>query len=128
VAGIALYGAPLIVGNVVTYEACLGVMGEIRTYSRWGSHTATNIQSGMIYGWAGLVDGLVERMRREMKGDVKVVAGGGGPRALLEHDDRDHLGALAVLNLEAPHLDPHHQRGWSRRSASPSKSGWGARI
>jgi hypothetical protein len=34
VAGIALYGAPLIVGNVVTYEAWLGVMGEIRTYSR----------------------------------------------------------------------------------------------
>ena len=31
----------------------------------------------MIYGWAGLVDGLVERMRREMDGDVKVVGTGG---------------------------------------------------
>jgi type III pantothenate kinase len=31
----------------------------------------------MIYGWGGLVDGIVERMRREMEGDVKVVGTGG---------------------------------------------------
>ena len=42
-----------------------------------GRNTITNIQSGMIYGWAGLVDGIVERMRREMEGDVKVVGTGG---------------------------------------------------
>jgi len=42
-----------------------------------GRNTATNIQSGLIYGWAGLVDGLVERMRSEMGAPVKVVATGG---------------------------------------------------
>ena len=42
-----------------------------------GRNTVTNIQSGMIYGYAGLVDGLVERMRRELDGDVRVVATGG---------------------------------------------------
>ena len=30
-----------------------------------------------MYGWAGLVDGLVDRMRSEMGGTVKVVATGG---------------------------------------------------
>ena len=42
-----------------------------------GRNTITNIQSGMIYGYAGLVDGIVERMRREIEGDVKVVGTGG---------------------------------------------------
>jgi len=49
----------------------------VRPKDAIGRHTVTNIQSGMIYGWAGLVDGLVERMRREMEGDVKVVGTGG---------------------------------------------------
>lgn len=42
-----------------------------------GRNTVTNIQSGLTYGWAGLVDGLVERMRSEMGSPVKVVATGG---------------------------------------------------
>ena len=37
----------------------------------------TNIQSGMVFGYAGLVDGLVARMRAEMEGEPKVVATGG---------------------------------------------------
>jgi type III pantothenate kinase len=42
-----------------------------------GRNTITNIQSGVMYGWAGLVDGLVARMRAEMGTAVKVVATGG---------------------------------------------------
>ncbi len=42
-----------------------------------GRNTVTNIQSGVVYGWAGLVDGVVERMRSEMGTQVKVVATGG---------------------------------------------------
>ena len=42
-----------------------------------GRNTVTNIQSGVMYGWAGLVDGLVDRMRAEMGAPVKVVATGG---------------------------------------------------
>jgi len=49
----------------------------VRPKDAIGRNTITNIQSGMIYGWAGLVDGIVERMRREMEGDVKVVGTGG---------------------------------------------------
>ena len=42
-----------------------------------GRNTITNIQSGVMYGWAGLVDGVVERMRAEMGTQVRVVATGG---------------------------------------------------
>ncbi|MBI3456027.1 MAG: type III pantothenate kinase [Candidatus Rokubacteria bacterium] len=42
-----------------------------------GRNTVTNIQSGIVYGYAGLVDGLVERMRAEMEGTPTVVATGG---------------------------------------------------
>ena len=108
VAGIALYGTPLIVvdfGTATRFD-CVNARGEfiggaiapgintaaealvsraarlfrvelVRPKDAIGRHTVTNIQSGMIYGWAGLVDGLVERMRREMEGDVKIVGTGG---------------------------------------------------
>lgn len=42
-----------------------------------GKDTITSIQSGMIYGYAGLVDGIVRRMKAEMGGTAKVVATGG---------------------------------------------------
>jgi type III pantothenate kinase len=49
----------------------------VRPPTAIGRNTATNIQSGVIHGYAGLVDGLVERMRREMDGNPRVVATGG---------------------------------------------------
>ena len=49
----------------------------VRPKEAIGRNTVTNIQSGVVYGWAGLVDGLVERMRTEMGGSPKVIATGG---------------------------------------------------
>ena len=42
-----------------------------------GRDTAGSIQSGIIYGYAGLVDGMVKRIREEMGSKPKVVATGG---------------------------------------------------
>jgi type III pantothenate kinase len=42
-----------------------------------GKDTISSIQSGIIYGYAALVDGMVERMRKEMSGEPKVIATGG---------------------------------------------------
>lgn len=42
-----------------------------------GRSTVAAIQSGLLYGYACLVDGMVERMRAEMAGDPAVVATGG---------------------------------------------------
>jgi type III pantothenate kinase len=108
VAGVALYGKPLIVvdfgtatnfdvvnargefvggaiapGLTVAAEALISKGARlfrvelVRPKEAIGRNTVTNIQSGVVYGYAGLVDGLVDRMRRELDGDVKVVATGG---------------------------------------------------
>jgi len=39
--------------------------------------TETNIQSGIMFGYAGLVDGLVNRMKKELGSESTVVATGG---------------------------------------------------
>ena len=49
----------------------------VRPKEAIGRDTATNLQSGLVYGYAGLVDGLVERLKGEMEGNPKVVATGG---------------------------------------------------
>jgi type III pantothenate kinase len=49
----------------------------VRPAAAIGTNTITNIQSGIIFGYAGLVDGLVERMRGEMGGNPAVIATGG---------------------------------------------------
>ena len=42
-----------------------------------GKDTASSIKAGIIYGYAGLVDGMVKRMKIEMGGNPKVIATGG---------------------------------------------------
>ena len=42
-----------------------------------GKTTAQAVQSGMIYGYAGLVDAMVERIRGELGAEARVVATGG---------------------------------------------------
>jgi type III pantothenate kinase len=42
-----------------------------------GKNTAWSLKSGIIYGYAGLVDGMVNRMRQEMGTRPKVIATGG---------------------------------------------------
>jgi type III pantothenate kinase len=42
-----------------------------------GSDTVSAMQAGIIFGYAGLVDGIVERMKRELAADARVVATGG---------------------------------------------------
>lgn len=42
-----------------------------------GTNTVTAMQSGLIYGYAALVEGLVGRLQRELSAPVKVIATGG---------------------------------------------------
>ena len=41
------------------------------------TNTVQALQSGLVYGFAGLLDGIVRRLKREMGGEVKVIATGG---------------------------------------------------
>jgi len=42
-----------------------------------GKDTASSIKSGIIFGYAGLVDGMVKRMQAEMGTNARVIATGG---------------------------------------------------
>lgn len=41
------------------------------------TNTVQALQSGLVYGFAGLLDGIVRRLKQEMGGEVKVIATGG---------------------------------------------------
>jgi len=42
-----------------------------------GTNTTTAMQSGLVFGYIGLVEGIVARIKRELGGKAKVVATGG---------------------------------------------------
>jgi len=42
-----------------------------------GKSTATALQSGLVYGFAGQVDGIVDAIRRELDADAQAIATGG---------------------------------------------------
>ena len=50
-----------------------------------GRNTVEAIQSGLLYGHAGLVDGLVDRLVGELGGKVAVVATGGLASTIVPH-------------------------------------------
>jgi type III pantothenate kinase len=50
-----------------------------------GKTTISALQSGLVYGFAGQVDGIVERIRGELGEDVRVVATGGLAELIAPH-------------------------------------------
>jgi type III pantothenate kinase len=68
-----------------------------------GSNTVHSLQSGLFYGYAGLVDGILERVLNEL-GPARVIATGGmaqfiasGSRYLSEIDDALTLTGLRII-------------------------------
>jgi type III pantothenate kinase len=53
-----------------------------------GTTTVTHIQSGLYYGYIGLVDGILERMIAEMDGSVPKIIATGGLAGLIAEDSR----------------------------------------
>jgi len=53
-----------------------------------GKSTTASVQSGIIYGTAALVDGLVERVIKELGGHARVIATGGFAPSMAEHCHR----------------------------------------
>ena len=49
----------------------------VRPKSAIGSNTVAALQSGIVFGYVGLIEGLVARFKRELGDDAKVVATGG---------------------------------------------------
>lgn len=49
----------------------------IRPASAIGKNTVSAIQSGLVFGYVGLIEGMVARFKQELGGQAKVVATGG---------------------------------------------------
>jgi type III pantothenate kinase len=50
-----------------------------------GRDTVSSVQSGVIFGYAAMVDGMVARIRKEISGPVRVVATGGQADLIAPH-------------------------------------------
>ncbi len=68
-----------------------------------GTNTVTHMQSGLYYGYLGLVDGILERMTGELGGKPKIVATGGLAKLVVEGSKfamtLDHMLTLDGLRL-----------------------------
>jgi len=50
-----------------------------------GTNTVASIQSGLFFGYLGLVDGILDRLLAQMGSDTKVVATGGQAKLIGDH-------------------------------------------
>jgi type III pantothenate kinase len=68
-----------------------------------GKSTRSAIQSGVIFGFAGLIDGIARRLERELGGDPAFIATGGLAHAIVPFceliDEVDELLTLTGLRL-----------------------------
>lgn len=118
VAGIQLYGCPLIIvdfGTATTFDAVsekaqylggaivpgISISAEalfqqtaklprvelVAPKTVIGKDTASSIKSGLIFGYAELVDGMVRRIQKEMEGVPRVIATGGYAEVIAKHSD-----------------------------------------
>jgi type III pantothenate kinase len=69
-----------------------------------GSNTVGSVQSGLYYGYLGLVDGIIERLLAELGPETRVVATGGlaslmasGSRFITAVDELLTLDGLRIL-------------------------------
>jgi type III pantothenate kinase len=69
-----------------------------------GTNTITHLQSGLYYGYIGLVDGILERMMKEIGAEVRVISTGGlarqisgDSRYIAQIDDMLTLDGLRIL-------------------------------
>lgn len=88
----------------------------VRPQTVIGQDTGSSIQSGLLYGYAGLVDAIVRRMEQELGHKATVVATG-GLSAIIARETQTIQDVLPLLTLEG--LELLDRRNVNRRAARP---------
>ncbi len=111
-------GGAIAPGLVISTDALIGGTAALRRVefvpprSPIGKGTVEAIQSGALYGHAGLVDGIMERLVAELGGDVVRVATGGLASTIVPHcssvDRVDEFLTLDGLRLIYDLNQDHH--------------------
>ena len=70
-------GIQVAVDALVSHTSMLRRIELVRPKQAIGRNTVNSMQSGIIYGYAGLIEGLIARFKQELDGEAKVVATGG---------------------------------------------------
>lgn len=79
----AYLGGIITPGIQISYEALfhkaakLPLVDMVKPKTVIGRSTVASLQSGMVFGYVGLVEGIVGRMKSELGGEPKVIATGG---------------------------------------------------
>lgn len=77
IGGIIATGIATAAEALYTRTAQLPRIDLVRPKNVIGTNTVSAIQSGVIYGYASLVEGMIARIKKELGGTAKVVATGG---------------------------------------------------
>jgi type III pantothenate kinase len=85
VGGAIAPGLEVSMGALISETAALRRVDLVSPRAAIGRNTVEAIQSGLIYGHAGLVDGIVERLAAELGGGPAIVATGGLASTIVPH-------------------------------------------
>ena len=143
VAGISYYGAPLIVidmgtattisviddkknyiggmifpGVKVSLESLVEKTSQLPPKRTIGKNTIECMKSGMVYGQASCLDGMIERVEEELKMQTTVIATGGLAKEIVPHckhkvivDDELALKGLKIIYDKNKEESQHKQKG-----------------